>query len=67
MLTLGPYDILLLMSDGAWTRLGGAYKLQKAVAKAARHHFSEVPQAILDAAARTGRHNDMTAVALRIR
>ncbi len=48
MLTLGPYDFLLLMSDGAWTPLGGAYKLQKAVAKAAMHHFSEVPQAILD-------------------
>jgi hypothetical protein len=31
------------------------------------HHFSEVPQAILDAAARTGCYDDMTVVALRIR
>ncbi len=55
------------MSNGAWTPLGGTYKLQKAVAKAAMHHCSEVPQAILDAAARTGRYDDMTVVVIRIR
>ena len=67
MLALDPYDILLLMSDGAWNPLGRMYKLQKTAARAAMRHFSEVPQAILDAAARIGRYDDMTAVALRIR
>jgi hypothetical protein len=58
-------DTLLLLSDGAWTPLT-LYLLQKAVMAAALRHFSEVPQSILDAAGRTGRADDMTAVALRL-
>jgi len=64
-LTIEPQDILLLLSDGAWTPLNN-YLLTKAVRSAERQHFSEVPVAVLDAAARTGRPDDMTAVALRI-
>jgi serine/threonine protein phosphatase PrpC len=64
-LTLGAGDILLLLSDGAWTPLN-LYALQKTVVNAAVRHFSEVPAAILDAAGRTGRADDMTAVALKL-
>jgi serine/threonine protein phosphatase PrpC len=64
-ITLEPQDILLLLSDGAWTPLN-PYLLTKAVRSAVGEHFSEVPGTVLDAAARTGRHDDMTAVALRI-
>lgn len=63
--TLGAGAVLLLLSDGAWTPLS-PYLLQKAVAGAAARHFSEVPQAILQAAGRTGRADDMTTVAVRI-
>jgi serine/threonine protein phosphatase PrpC len=66
-LTLRPRDVLLLMSDGAWTPLGGTYLLKKAVVKAAMDHFSAVPQAVLDVSARTGQYDDMTVVALRRR
>lgn len=64
-LNLQPRDIFLLLSDGAWTPLS-PYLLQKAVVSAALKHFSEVPQAVLDASSRTGRPDDMTALALRI-
>jgi serine/threonine protein phosphatase PrpC len=64
-LTLEPQDILLLLSDGAWTPLN-PYLLTKAVRSVEGKHFAEVPIAILDAAERTGRPDDMTAVALRI-
>ncbi|MFI5094766.1 MAG: PP2C family protein-serine/threonine phosphatase [Candidatus Acidiferrales bacterium] len=64
-LTLGTGEILLLLSDGAWTPLN-LYLLQKTVVSATVKHFSEVPAAVLDAAGRTGRTDDMTAVALRI-
>ena len=63
--TIQPRDIVLLMSDGAWTPLG-PYLIEKAVRGAALHHFSEVPVAILDAASKTGRWDDMTVVALRL-
>lgn len=63
--TLNSGDELLLLTDGAWTPLT-LYALQRAVVSAAAKHFSEVPQAILQAASRTGRADDMTAVALRI-
>lgn len=62
---LGHGDTLLLMSDGAWTPLGGVYLLKKAVLGAAGRHFSEMPQAILEAAGKTGRADDMTVVAVR--
>ncbi len=64
-LTLNPGDILLLLSDGAWTPLN-LYTLQKTVVTAAVMHFSEVPAAILNAAGRTGRADDMTAVAMKL-
>jgi len=62
---LGAGDILLQLSDGAWTPLN-LYLLQKTVVSAALKHFSEVPAAILDTAGRTGRADDMTALALRL-
>ena len=65
--TLDNYDILLLMSDGAWTPLGSSYLMRKTVMGAVGKHFSEVPQAILEAVSRTGRYDDMTVVALRCR
>jgi serine/threonine protein phosphatase PrpC len=64
-LTLRAGETVLLLSDGAWTPLN-AYAVQKAVAKVAVGHFSEVPVAILDAAGRTGRADDQTCVALRL-
>jgi serine/threonine protein phosphatase PrpC len=62
---LNSGDILLLLSDGAWTPLN-LYALQKCAVTAAVKHFSEVPAVILDAAGKTGRADDMTAVAVRI-
>jgi serine/threonine protein phosphatase PrpC len=62
---LGHGDILLLLSDGAWTPLG-PYLLKKTVMGTRARHFSEVPQAVLDAAGRTGRMDDMTAIAVRV-
>ena len=68
MLRLRAYDILLLMSDGAWGAYGGAYLLRRAVTSVLARHFSEIPQALLDAAAPTGEPaDDMTVVALRQR
>jgi hypothetical protein len=65
---LRPYDILLLMSDGAWVPFGSTYLLRKAVTLALARHFSEVPQAILDTATPAdGPADDMTVVALRLR
>ncbi len=64
-LALGPGDLLLLLSDGAWTPLN-LYALQKVVMSAAMKHFSDVPVTILDAAGRTGRADDQTCVALRL-
>ena len=62
---LSPGDTLLLLSDGAWTPLG-PYLLTKAVLGMRGRHFSEVPPAILDAAGRTGRPDDMTVIAVRL-
>jgi serine/threonine protein phosphatase PrpC len=65
---LGPYDILLLMSDGAWLPFGSTYLLRKAAMSAVTKHFSEVPQAVLDAAMMPGGPgDDMTVVAIRVR
>jgi len=65
-LELAPRDVLLLLSDGAWTPLSPEL-VRRAVVSAALKHFSEVPQAVLDAASRTGRADDMTAVGIRLR
>jgi serine/threonine protein phosphatase PrpC len=67
-LKLRPYDVALLMSDGAWGAYGSTYLLRKTVMSALGRHFSEVPQAILDGAAPTGEPaDDMTVIALRQR
>ncbi len=63
--TLKVRDVLLLMTDGAWTPLS-PYLLEKTVRGAFLQHFSEMPVAVLDAAGRTGRWDDMTVVALRL-
>jgi serine/threonine protein phosphatase PrpC len=63
--SLSSGETLLLLSDGAWTPLG-MYPLKKAVLSVAGRHFSEIPQAILDAAGKTGRADDMTALAMRV-
>jgi serine/threonine protein phosphatase PrpC len=59
-------DTVLLLSDGVWAPLG-TYRLQQVVAGAALKRFAELPDAILNAASRTGRADDMTAVVLRLR
>jgi hypothetical protein len=46
-------DILLLMSDGAWTPLSLGL-LQRTVMGAAMQYFTEIPEAILDLAGRAG-------------
>jgi hypothetical protein len=58
-------DILLLMSDGAWTPLN-LQKLKSLKIKASSSHFSEFPAMILDEAGRSGRADDMTVVAIRV-
>ena len=62
---MAPHDILLILTDGAWTPLGSV-RLERAARKAALAHFSEVPPAILEAAGQHGRADDMTAVAIRL-
>jgi selenophosphate synthetase-related protein len=62
---MAPHDILLLVTDGAWTPLGPA-RLERAARKAALVHFSDVPPAILDAAGQRGRADEMTVVAVRL-
>ena len=63
--TLAPRDVLLLLSDGAWTPLG-AVGLERTVRSVALKPFADLPPTILDAAARRGRTDDMTAVTLRL-
>jgi serine/threonine protein phosphatase PrpC len=63
--TLSSGDILLFLTDGAWTPLGLPL-LKRAVLSSVGKHFSELPQAILDAAGRTGRADDMTALVARV-
>lgn len=63
--TLQTGETLLLLSDGAWTPIS-LYLLRKTVVSAAMKSFADVPVAILEAAGRTGRADDMTAVAMRL-
>ncbi|MGH9489829.1 MAG: hypothetical protein ACRD17_04915 [Terriglobales bacterium] len=44
----------------------GERNLRRAVVAAATRHPSELPGAVLDAASRAGRADDMTAVAARV-
>ncbi len=63
---LGRGDVLLLLSDGAWTPLS-LHGIQRLVAGAALGGFAELPGRILHAAGRSGRADDMTAIACRVR
>jgi serine/threonine protein phosphatase PrpC len=63
--TLQSGEILLLLSDGAWTPLN-IYLLTKTAMSAALKSFADAPVAILEAAGRAGRVDDMTALALRV-
>jgi serine/threonine protein phosphatase PrpC len=63
--TLAARDVLLLVSDGAWTPLGSS-GIERAVRSTLMQPFADVPSAVLDAASRLGRADDMTAVALRL-
>ena len=63
--TLGVRDVLLLVSDGAWTPLGTA-GLERAVRSMTTRAFTDVPAAVLDQASRRGRADDMAVVALRL-
>ena len=57
-------DVLLLMSDGAWTPLN-LLKLERLWGKSASIHFSDFPGLILDEAGKMGRADDMTVVAMK--
>jgi serine/threonine protein phosphatase PrpC len=59
-------DILLLLSDGAWTPLSLG-RLRETIAAAALGPLAELPEAILREAGRTGVADDMTALAARRR
>ncbi|HKS83528.1 MAG TPA: PP2C family serine/threonine-protein phosphatase [Candidatus Acidoferrales bacterium] len=58
-------DTLLLLTDGAWAPLSLDLMKQIVSAEAPRHFF-DVPKACLEVAARNGRTDDMTAIALRL-
>jgi len=62
--SLQSRDVVLLMTDGAWTPLS-PYRIERAVRGVMLEHFSEVPVAVLAVAGKTGRWDDMTVVALR--
>ena len=62
---LRPRDVLVLLSDGAWGPLGSS-GIERSVRASLSKHLSETPGAILDAASRHGRGDDMTAVAARV-
>lgn len=62
---MASHDMLLIVTDGAWTPLGPA-RLDRAARKAALGHLSDVPPAILEAAGQHGRADDMTAMAIRL-
>lgn len=63
---LQPRDVILLMSDGAWTPVSPS-AVQRVVMAQALQHFSDLPIALLDLAGKHGRIDDMTVVALRVR
>ncbi len=65
-LDLLPGDVLLLLSDGAWTPIPASL-LQRTVTTAAVRHFSDVPSSVLDVAGKNGFADDATCVALRVR
>jgi len=62
---LAHRDVILLMSDGAWTPLQPA-AIQRTVMGLTTRHLSDVPPALLDLAGAKGRIDDMTVVAIRV-
>lgn len=58
-------DLLLLLSDGAWTPLN-KYRLQNILSAFTLQHLAELPGAILDEASRVGRADDMTVIAMKV-
>lgn len=63
---LASGETLLLLSDGVWTALNGDM-LGKTVVAARSRDFADVPTAIIEAASKTGRRDDMTVICLRAR
>ena len=59
-------DIVLLMSDGAWTPLAVS-RLRDTIAAAALGRLADLPEVILREASRTGVADDMTVVVARRR
>ena len=59
-------DVVLLLTDGAWTSLS-LHGLQRLVVGAALGGFADLPARILEAAGRSGRADDMTAVVCRLK
>jgi serine/threonine protein phosphatase PrpC len=57
-------DVVLLMSDGAWTPLNIS-DLKKVINKSLFGHLSELPPAILGEAGKNGRADDMTVIAMK--
>lgn len=58
-------DVLLLMSDGAWTPLN-KYRVQKILSAYTLKHLADLPGAILEEASRAGRADDMTVIAIKV-
>jgi serine/threonine protein phosphatase PrpC len=59
-------DVVLLMSDGAWSPLGLS-AIHRVVVCGTLRHFADLPPDVLEAAARKGRADDMTVIAMRVR
>ncbi len=62
---LQPHDVVLLLSDGAWGPLPVA-TLRDVVAAHTLKHLADLPPRLLELAARSGRPDDMTVVAMRV-
>jgi serine/threonine protein phosphatase PrpC len=62
---LAARDVVLLMSDGAWTPLQ-PHAIQRVVMGLTTRHLSDVPSALLDLAGAKGRADDMSVVAMRV-
>jgi serine/threonine protein phosphatase PrpC len=58
-------DVVLLMTDGAWTPLQPP-AIHRVVMSLTTRHLSDVPPALLDLAGAKGRIDDMTVVAMRV-
>ncbi len=62
---LSPRDVLLLVSDGVWAPLGLA-GIDRATRAGLARPFHDMPGAVLDAAAKRGRADDMTVAVMRV-